>query len=234
MNLWVYLATTPLFWLTATILAFLLACWVHEKAGRPPWANPVALSILLLMGVLFATRTPYPTYFAGAQFVHFMLGPATVCLAVPFWTHRHDVRTMALPLLAAILAGVVTAIGSAVGLAWWLGADHLTIASIVPKSVTAPVAMGIAEQIGGLPSLTAALVLGTGILGAMIGPSVLRRAGLRDPRAMGTAMGCAAHGIATAAAFQIDPKAGTYGGIAMALSGLLTAILVSLAVLVMG
>ena len=231
MNLWVYLAASPLFWLLATVLAFTIAVQVYERTGRRAWVNPVGIAILLLMGVLLVTGTPYPTFFAGAQFVHFMLGPATVALAVPLWIHRHEVRATALPLLAAVLAGALTALASAVGLAWLLGADAITIASMAPKSVTAPVAMGISEKIGGVPSLTAALVLGTGVLGAVAGPVILRRVGVCDPRAMGTAMGAAAHGVATAAAFQLDQKAGTYGGLAMALSALLTSALISVAIL---
>lgn len=234
MNVWIYLSANPLFWLVATVGTFALAIRLHEWSGRRPWVNPVGIAILVLIGLLLITGTPYATYFAGAQFVHFILGPATVALAVPLWTHRHEVRATALPLLAAVVTGAITALVSAIGLAWVLGADSVTIASIAPKSVTAPVAMGIAEQIGGVPSLTAALVLGTGILGAVVGPPLLRLLGIQDSRALGVAMGTASHGVATAAAFQIDQKAGTYGGIAMALSALLTATLVSLTMLFLG
>ncbi|MFC7331787.1 LrgB family protein [Rhodocista pekingensis] len=225
-DIWVYLKASPLLWLTATVLAYLVGVRLFEWAGRRPWMNPVALAVALLIAVLVTTGTDYQTYFDGAQFVHFLLGPATVALAVPLWQHRAEVRRSALPLAAALLAGSVTAVLSAELTARLLGATPQVASSIAPKSVTTPIAMGIAEKIGGLPSLTAALVICTGILGAVLGGSVLRLLRVRDPRAVGTAMGTAAHGIGTAAAFQAHPLAGTFAGIAMALNGLLTALLV--------
>lgn len=225
-RLWVYLSASPLLWLTATLLAYLAGAWAFERSGRLALVNPVAVAMALLIGVLAATGTPYRTYFEGAQFVHFLLGPATVALAVPLWRYRAELRRAALPLAVSLLAGAVTSILSAVGIALALGADRVTVASLAPKSVTSPIAMGIAEQIGGIPSLTAALVICTGILGAVLGPTVLRLLRITDPQAQGTALGTASHGIGTAAAFQMDRLAGTFAGIAMALNGFLTALLV--------
>ncbi len=225
-DIWVYLAASPLLWLTATLAAYLVGVRLFERSGRRAWANPVAIAVVLLILVLLATDTPYATYFDGAQFVHFLLGPTTVALAVPIWRHRRAVRRSALPLAAALTAGSLTALVSAVLLAEWLGGSPGTVASIAPKSVTAPVAMGIAEQIGGLPSLTATLVILTGITGAMTGAALLNLLRVRDARARGAALGTAAHGIGTAAAFQETSLAGTFSGIAMALNAFLTALLV--------
>ena len=227
-EVWVYLSTSPLLWLTATLLAYIAAHRLYLASGENPLVNPVAVAILILLAVLLLTGTDYPTFFEGAQFIHFLLGPATVALAVPLYTHFAIVRRAVVPMLAALLAGSVTAVVSAVGIAWLLGASPETLASLAPKSVTTPIAMGIAEQIGGLPSLTAVMVILTGIIGAIAVTPLFDRLGLTDFRARGFAAGVAAHGIGTARAFQVDPIAGTFAGIAMGLNGLATAILVPL------
>ncbi len=227
-RVWVYLSTTPLLWLTLTVAAYLLAHAIHLRLGRNPLANTVAIAVAVLVGLLYATGTSYETYFDGAQFVHFLLGPATVALAVPLRDNIATVRRSLAPMAAALLACSATAIVSAVGIAWALGADPLTVKSLMPKSVTTPFAMAIAEEIGGLPSLTAAFVILTGIVGAMMAGPLLDLVGVRDKRARGFAVGVAAHGIGTARAFQIDELSGTFAGIAMGLNGLATALLAPL------
>ncbi|MGC2856722.1 LrgB family protein [Novispirillum sp. DQ9] len=230
--LWVYLSQSPLLWLAATLAAYAVGHALHQRSGGNPLLNPVAVAVALLVGVLTATGTDYATYFDGAQFVHFLLGPATVALAVPLWRNLAEVRRRLLPMACALLAGSVTAVVSAVGLAALLGAEPGTMLSLAPKSVTTPIAMGVAERIGGLPSLTAALVILTGIVGAMVATPLLNALGLSDKpdggdwAARGFAVGVAAHGIGTARAFQVHPLAGTFAGIAMGLNGLVTAILV--------
>ena len=233
-DIWVYLAASPLLWLTATLLAYLGAHWLFRRLGENPLLNPVALAVLALLAVLAATGTDYPTYFDGAQFIHFLPGPATVALAVPLYTHFGTVRRAVLPMVAALLAGSITAVVSAVGIAWLLGASGETVASLAPKSVTTPIAMGITEQIGGLPSLTAVLVILTGIIGAVAVTPLFDLLGLKDWRARGFAAGVAAHGIGTARAFQVNELAGTFSGIAMGLNGLATALLVPLLLALLG
>ncbi len=227
-RLWVYLAASPLLWLTATLLAYQAGMWVFRRAGQRPIAHPVPLAVGALIVLLRATGTDYDTYFAGAQFVHFLLGPATVALAVPLYQNRAEVRRALLPMVSALLAGSAVAVLSAVGIAAALGASGETVASIAPKSVTAPIAMAISEQIGGQPSLTAAMVIATGILGAVMATPLLNLLGVRDWRGRGLAAGVAAHGLGTARAFQVNPLAGTFAGIALGLNGLVTAVLVPL------
>lgn len=224
-SLWVYLAANPLLHLTLTLLAYQLGDWAYRKANRNPLLNPVMISVVVLVSILFATGTHYATYFEGAQFVHFLLGPATVALAIPLYKQFHMVRRSAVAILAAILAGSLTAALSAVAIAWVLGASAQTVASIAPKSVTAAIAMGISEKIGGLPSLTAVLVITTGIIGASLGPLVLNMLGIKDWAARGLAIGVAAHGIGTARALQVNEVAGAFAGLAMGLNALATAIL---------
>lgn len=227
-SLWVYLQETPLLWLAATLAAYAVGAFLHRRARGNPLVNPVAVAVALLVAILLATETPYPAYFDGAQFVHFLLGPATVALAVPLYRNLHHVRRALLPMAVALLAGSVTAAVSAVGIAWALGGEPEILASLAPKSVTTPIAMGIAQRLGGLPSLTAVLVILTGIIGAMSATPLLNALKVRDPMARGFAVGVAAHGIGTARAFQVDQLAGTFSGIAMGLNGLATAVLVPL------
>jgi predicted murein hydrolase (TIGR00659 family) len=225
---WVYLQARPLLWLVLTLGAYSLAFALFRLGRGNPLLNPVAIAVALIVAILAATGTSYQTYFEGAQFVHFLLGPATVALALPLWRNLATVRRMLVPMAAALLAGCVTAILSAVAVAWALGASSATIASLAPKSVTTPIAMAVSERLGGLPSLTAALVILTGIVGAMTVTPVLNVLKITDWRARGFAAGLAAHGIGTARAFQVNQMAGTFAGIAMGLNGLVTALLAPL------
>ncbi|MFQ6553591.1 LrgB family protein [Aestuariibius insulae] len=224
-EIWSYLAEGPLLWLTATLIAYLAGDWMFRASGRKPWMNPVLLAVLLLAGLLTVTGTNYETYFEGAQFVHFMLGPATIALAVPLYGNLHHVKRLALPILAALVAGSLTAMLSAVGIGWALGLRAETLLSLAPKSTTAPVALGISEQIGGSPTLTAVLVILTGIIGAITVTPLLNAMKITDWRARGFATGVAAHGIGTARAFQVNETAGAFAGIGMGLNALLTALI---------
>ena len=224
-EIWSYLSREPLLWLTATLVAYLIGDQLSQRAGRNPLVNPVLVAMVLLGGLLWVTKTPYQTYFTGAQFVHFMLGPATVALALPLYVNRAQIRRALLPMVAALLAGSVTAIVSALWIARVLEIEGPVWLSLAPKSTTAPVAIGIAEQLGGLPTLTAALVILTGIIGAVIVTPLMRLMHIRDWRARGFAVGVAAHGIGTARAFQVNDTAGAFAGIGMGLNALLTAIL---------
>lgn len=225
-GLWVYLAASPLLWLTVTLAAYVVADRLSRACGRHPLANPVMMAVALVAAILFASQTTFETYFAGAQFVHFMLGPATVALAVPLYRHWAQVRRAALPIAAALLAGAVTAVVSAVGIAALFGMPQTVLASLAPKSVTAAIAMGISQELGGEPSLTATLVIATGIIGAVIVTPLMNLMRIRDMRARGFAAGLASHGIGTARAFQVNATAGVFAGIAMGLNGLLTALIV--------
>ncbi|MFC0202450.1 LrgB family protein [Paracoccus rhizosphaerae] len=232
--IWSYLSQGPLLWLTATLVAYLAGDAAFRAAGRASWANPVLLAVMLLALLLWATGTNYATYFEGAQFVHFMLGPATVALALPLYDNLPRVRRAALPMLAGLLAGSSVAVLSALAVARAFGIQGPVLASMAPKSTTAPVAIGIAEKLGGQPTLTAALVLLTGIFGAIVVTPLLNMLKVRDWRARGFAVGVAAHGIGTARAFQVNATAGAFSGIGMGLNAVLTAIIAPLALHLFG
>ena len=224
-EIWVYLATSPLLHLTLTLAAFVGASALYRRLAMNPLLNPVLLSVIAIVLILHGTGTAYDTYFEGAQFVHFLLGPATVALAVPLYRQFDRVRRSAWAILVSLLCGSITSAFSAVTIAWLLGANIVSIVSLAPKSVTAPVAMGISEQMGGLPSLTAVIVILTGIVGAILGPLLLNRLKIRDWSIRGLAIGTASHGIGTARAMQVSEVAGAFSGLAMGLNALATAIL---------
>ncbi|NMG29915.1 LrgB family protein [Aromatoleum evansii] len=224
-EIWVYLSTTPLLGLTLTLLAYQGALWLYRRANHHPLLNPVMVAVTVLVLVLSFTGTPYQTYFDGAQFVHFLLGPATVALAIPLYAQWERLKGMLLPLLVTLVAGSLTAALSAVGIAALLGASRESVMSMAPKSVTMPIAMGVAERLGGLPSLTAVLVMSTGILGAVGARYVYRLLRIEDHAVRGFAIGIASHGIGTARAFQVSEQAGAFAALAMGLNGLLTALM---------
>ncbi|TWA86679.1 putative murein hydrolase (TIGR00659 family) [Azospirillum brasilense] len=227
-EIWVYLSASPLAGLTLTLAAYQVGMWVFERFGRRPALNPVMIAVLLIAAALMVAGIDYRTYFDGAQFVHFLLGPATVALAVPLYRQFQQVRRSAVALLVALLTGSAASALSAVAIAWALGASERTLLSLAPKSVTSPIAMGVSEQIGGLPSLTAVFVILTGIIAASFGTWVLNLVRVTDWRARGFGLGVAAHGIGTARALQVNEVAGAFAGLGMGLNGLATAILLPL------
>jgi predicted murein hydrolase (TIGR00659 family) len=224
-ELWVYLAATPLAGLTLTLVAYAVAWRCYVRTGMHPVANPVLISVGLIVSVLWASDTRYQTYFDGAQFVHFLLGPAVVGLAVPLAREWESVRRLALPIAGSLVVGSTVALVTTVVLALALGATPATLLSLAPKSVTAPIAMGIAQKIGGVPALAAVFAVTTGVIGAALGKYVLDACRVRDWRARGFALGMAAHGIGTARAFQVNAEAGTYASLAFALHGFIAAVL---------
>lgn len=229
-EVWVYLSQTPLLWLTTTLIAYIVADSISKKLDRHPLANPVIIAAGVLIIILKISDTTFQTYFEGAQFVHFLLGPATVALAVPLFRNLPKVTSRIVPVLAALIGGSITAILSTLAIGWALDLPADILVSLAPKSVTTPIAMGISEQLGGIPTLTAVLVITTGITGAVMVTPLMNALKIQDYAARGFAVGIASHGIGTARAFQINPLAGTFAGIAMALNGALTALLVPLLV----
>lgn len=231
--LWVYLSSTPLFGLTATLVVYVLAQAFYARMGQAPWANPVLWSVILLALALSASGTAYPTYFSGAQFIHFLLGPAVVALAWPLWQRRAALRARWGRFVLAALLGGAAAAGSAVGLGWALGLPTEVALSLAPKSVTAPVAMGVAEKIGGIPALAAVFAVVTGLVGAVSGKYLFDalRIGTdeRGWMARGFALGTAAHGIGSARALQVHADAGAWAALALGLQVILASLLIPLA-----
>jgi predicted murein hydrolase (TIGR00659 family) len=227
-DIWAYLAESPLLGLTITLLAFLAAQSLWYRIGRTPILHPVLMAMAMLISFLLFADIDYDTYFDGAQFIHFLLGPATVALAIPLFDQLGRIRRLILPIGVALVAGSLTATLSAILVGAACGASYETLLSLAPKSVTSPIAMGITERLGGMPSLTAGLVLVTGALGCLMAPLIFRLLRIRDETAQGFALGLSAHGFGTAQAFGIGAAAGAFAGLALGLGGLVTSVVVPL------
>ncbi|MEM6253147.1 MAG: LrgB family protein [Cyanobacteria bacterium P01_D01_bin.156] len=225
-RIWVYLSASPLLGITMTLVAYIIGYRLYVYSKYNPIFNPLVTAVVLLIGALLSTNTSYEAYFEGGQFIHFLLGPATVALAIPLYKQISRLKKVWLPVSITLILGVMISASSAVAISRILGASIQTQLSMAPKSVTTPVAMGISEKIGGLPSLTAVLVVITGILGAVIGSHLFRLMGIKDDSIKGIAMGLAAHGIGTASAFRVSSEMGAFAGLGMALSAVVTSIVV--------
>jgi predicted murein hydrolase (TIGR00659 family) len=221
------LLATPLFGIALTLLVYRLAELLYRRTHFILF-NPVALSIIAIILLLKSLAIPYTDYARGGDMILFLLGPAVVALALPLYQRRGEILKRKLPILLGIVAGALTSIITAAGTAWLLGGSREVVLSLVPKSVTTPIAIGIAEKIGGIVPLTAALVVLTGCLGAICGPEFCRLIGIRSSAAMGLAVGTAAHGIGTARVLEEDRFAGAVAGLAIGLNGLATSLLVPL------
>jgi putative effector of murein hydrolase len=227
-EIWVYLSGSPLLALILTLSAYHAGVLIYQRLDRHPLANPVAIAVILVAIAITAIDMPYARYFEGAQFVHFLLGTATVALAVPIHQGLGGMRGRMVPLLAALFAGGATSIASAVGIAKLLHADPAIIGGLYAKSVTAPIAMGVAERIHASPTLTAVFAVTTGVLGAVLARFVLNAVGSKAWWQRGFALGVASHGIGTSRAFSVDPEAGAYASLAMGLHGIAGAMLIPL------
>lgn len=227
------LVTSPLFGICSTLLVYRLAELLYRRT-RFILFNPVAVSIVSLILLLKGLGISYADYNNGGRMILFLLGPSVVALALPLYQRREQILKRKLPILLGILAGALSSIVSAAGTAWLLGGSEKVVLSLVPKSVTTPIAIGIVEKIGGIVPLTAGLVVLTGCLGAICGPEFCRLIGLRSSVATGLAVGTASHGIGTARLLGEDRFAGAIAGLAIGLNGLTTALLVPLLWLLFG
>lgn len=208
----------------ATLAVFYTARRLYARLGYF-FLNPVLVSIVVLIAALHVSGVDYATYNRGGSLISFFLGPAVVALGLPLYLQMETILRRGRAILIAVLAGSVVGIVTGTGIAALLGASKAVVLSLAPRSVTTPIALGIAEQIGGLPSLSASLVIASGVLGAVAGPALLRRCGIRDRTAVGLALGAAAHGIGTARAAEEGAVEGAASGLAIGLMGVATAVL---------
>jgi putative effector of murein hydrolase len=204
---------------------------VYERSQRNPLANPVLIAVVVVCIGISVLDMPYAQYFEGAQFVHFLLGTATVSLAIPIYKGFASLKGRMGVLLLSLMAGGVTSVLTAVGVARWLGVDESLVRGLVAKSVTAPIAMGIAERVQASPTLTAIFAVSTGILGAVLGRYVLDALRITAWWQRGFALGVAAHGIGTSRAFSVNAEAGAYASLGMGLHGIAGAMLIPYVVL---
>ena len=219
---WQHLAGSTLLWLALTLLAYQFGVWLQRRLRGHALANPVLVAVALLSALLLLSGTSYASYMNGAGLIHFLLGPATVALAIPLHANWPRLKSMAGPLLLVLLVASLVAVESARGLGAWLGAGPESRISLAIKSITTPIAMAVTERLGGLPALTAVLVIVTGIVGGLCAEALYRWLRIDDDAVRGFALGLAAHGLGTARAFQFSEQAGAFAALGMGLNGLLT------------
>ena len=217
-------------WLVLTVGAYLLAVWLYKRSNFYPLLVPVFTAVALVVSVLLATNTPYAQYRAGVQWLTFLIGPATVALGVPLYTQRQRIRALWRPIAVALLVGCVVGLTGAMGIAWVLGGSWQTLVSLAPKSATIPIALPMAERLGGEPSLAAVAVAVTGVAGVMLSGLCMRLLRVRDPAVQGFALGLTAHAIGTARGLQMHPTVGAFAALAMGLNGVATAVAMPLVV----
>lgn len=223
-EIWVYLSGDPLFALVLTLATYQIGYTIYVKSNRNPILNPAAISIILVTVCISILDMPYEKYFEGAQFVHFLLGTATVALAIPIYRGFKSLKGKIIAIFIALSAGSAASIASAVLISKHMGAGENIVGSMYAKSVTAPIAMGIAERIQVSPTLTAVFTVITGILGAILAPYILDAFKIKPWWMRGTAIGVGAHGLGITRAFSVNEQAGTFASMAMGLNGVLSAI----------
>lgn len=223
---WLSLAqSSPLPWLVLTLVVYFGAMAIYKKSGNRPMLIPVLTGVVVIVGILMVTGTPYETYRSGVSLLGLMIGPATVALAIPLYAQRERIKELWLPISVALLVGCLVALCSALGIAWLFGGSEATLIAVAPKSATIPIALPMAERFGGKASLAAVAVAITGISGTMMAPLLCRFLRLQDPAVQGFAMGLTAHAIGTARAIQLNPTAGAFSALAMGLNGVATAVM---------
>lgn len=226
---WAAVIHHPLFGIGITLGAYQLVLAGFEKT-RWIFLQPVLVSMLLVIGILLTCGLSYAEYRKSTEIMGTLLGPATVALAVPLYLNLRRIRQLFWPIFTTLVIGGVLATGLCVLLGWWFGAEHMMLMTMAPKSVTSPIAMLVAEQIGGVAALAAVFVLITGVVGAMVGPALLSRLGVHSPEARGMALGMTAHAVGTSVALQESEECGAFAALAMSLMGVATAVLLPLAV----
>lgn len=219
---------SPVFLMALTLATYRIGLWVRDASRGHALAQPVLVAIILTGGTILALDVDATTYAEGVQVLSFWLGAATVALAVPLHRQVERLRGFVVPLLVAVPVGVVVSVCSVVLLARWTGAGETLVRTLSPKAATTPVSIQLSETAGGIPSLTAALAICVGILGAVAGPAVLTLARITDRRARGLALGGVSHGIGASRALAEDETEGAFAGLSMGLTALATSLLLPL------
>jgi predicted murein hydrolase (TIGR00659 family) len=214
--------THPVFGIAISVLAYTGAQLVHQRFRR---LHPLFLCAGFIIIILLCFHIPYESYKVGGDILTLLLGPATVALGVPLYKNAGLIKKHITGILTAVVIGSVAGITSAAAIVGLLGGSHEIMLSMMPKSVSSPIAIEISRQLGGLPELTAVLTVLTGLFGSMFGKSILRWFGMKDGVSIGIAIGTAAHGIGTAKLLKDSEIQGSMGGFAMGLAGIVTSLL---------
>jgi predicted murein hydrolase (TIGR00659 family) len=215
---------SPVFGIGISLLAFYAGSLVYKRTG-PPLMNPLVLSMLMIIALLLAFHISFDDYNRGGRFISFFLGPATVILAVPLYRKISLLKENAVPILAGIGLGSAAGIASIILMCRLFNLDELVSVSMIPKSVTTPIGIEISGQLGGMPSITVAAIVFTGVTGVLLGPMVCRLFGIEDKVAIGVAIGTSSHALGTTKAVELGETEGAMSGLAIGIAGLVTVFL---------
>lgn len=218
------LTSTSLFALMLTLIAFEIGLWVQKKV---PFAlcNPLLIAVILVIGFLLLLDIPAGTYLAGAKGFSWLLTPATVCLAVPLYEQVQNLKKSLPAIFVGVIAGALTSLACVGGLAALFGLDRTVLLSLLPKSITTAMGIALTEQMGGIVAITTTAIFITGMLGAILGPTLCNLLKIREPIAQGVAFGTAAHVIGTSRVTQISQLSGAVSSLSLVVAGILTAVL---------
>lgn len=219
------LSQSEIFALTLVVGSYIAASALHKKT-RLCLLHPLLTSIFVIIAVLKTLGIPYESFRQSSHLIHFLLGPSVVALGYVLYEQIRYLKGNVVSILTSVFVGALVGIVSVIVIGKLMGADQALIATLQPKSVTTPIAMGLAEKSGGIPSLTAVIVVAVGIFGSIVGPIVMKVLGIRSHIAKGLALGASSHGVGTAAAIQIGAIEGALSGLAIGLMGIMTAVLI--------
>jgi putative effector of murein hydrolase len=228
--LYAYVTTTPLVWIIVTISAYKIGILVYEKSGKNALLQPIVVAYMIMLPILLLADIPYQRYFESVSIIHFILGPATVALALPLYKNLKLIRSYFMPIVVTLVLGSAFTILSALGILWLFDASTTTMLSMTTKSVTAPITIITAQDIGAVPSLAMGFVVITGLLGALLGNFIFKLLRIKHDAAKGFALGLISHAIGIARSVEISEKAAAFAALAMGLVGVLIAVVLPLIV----
>lgn len=219
-----YITSTPLTWIIVTMSAYKVGILIYEKTGKHALLQPIVIAYVIMLPILIIAHIPYKQYFESVSILHFFLGPATVALALPLYKNLKLIHAYLLPIFITLFVGGIFTILSAVGILWLLGASKITMLSMTTKSVTAPITLITAHDIGANASLAIGFVVITGLLGALFGTFIFKLLRIKHDAAKGFALGLISHAVGTARAFEISENAAAFSALAMGLVGVFIAV----------
>ena len=225
-----YVTSTPLVWLIVTISAYKIGILVYEKSGKNAFLQPIVIAYVIMLPILIVAKIPYKQYFESVSILHFLLGPATVALALPLYNNLKLIRSYFVPIVATLFLGGAFTILSALSILWIFDASKTTMLSMTTKSVTAPITIITAQDIGAIPSLAMGFVVITGLLGALFGGFIFKLLRIKHDAAKGFALGLISHAIGIARAVEISDKAAAFAALAMGLVGVVIAVLLPIVI----
>jgi len=211
------------FGIVLSLAAYALGVWLKKKLRRD-FVNPLLVSVIAIIGVLLLFDIDYASFNQGAQYISYLLTPATVCLAIPMYKQMHLLKAYKKAVVFGLLAGVLASLISVLGLSVLFGLTHQQYVTLLPKSITTAIGLGVSEELGGFTAITVAVIIITGLIGNVTAQGFCRLLRIKDPVAVGLAIGTSSHALGTAKALELGEVQGAMSSLAIVVAGLLTAV----------